>query len=70
MTDTGELVSSGNFDVQGDKVEIYFDADHAAPLEFGSPRRNLRARPFLRRALAEKIDAALDWLKRHIAAEL
>lgn len=71
-TDTGELASSINYDVDeaNVSVDISADAEYAAALEFGSPRRNLGKRPFMTRALREMVDKIMKLFKSSILKEL
>lgn len=71
-TDTGELASSINYDTnEGEiSVDISADAEYAAALEFGSPKRNLGKRPFLTRALREMVDKIVKIFSKAIVQEL
>ena len=44
ITDTGELLQSGSFDIFGENAKILYDAPHAEFIEFGTPPH---APPFL-----------------------
>lgn len=69
-SDTGTLVNArrtqlNEADVSG---KLIFTSRHAAPLEHGT--RNMEARPFARRSLAETRDQVLAAIRRNVAAML
>lgn len=58
--DTGELISSIDGSTDGEKVEVYADADYAQYVEYGTSK--MEAQPYFRPALAGALRTAIqDW---------
>lgn len=58
--DTGELISSIDGSTDGEKVEVYADADYAQYVEYGTSKMD--AQPYFRPALAAALEIAKrDW---------
>jgi hypothetical protein len=57
---TGELARSIRGDVTGSTATVTARAAHAGPVHFGVPKRGIRARPFLHRALELERGDVLD----------
>ena len=56
--DTGFLKSSGYIQVQGDDVQVGYDADYASAVEYGTYK--MEAQPFLRPAMDENEEEILS----------
>jgi HK97 gp10 family phage protein len=64
--DTGYLRESGHLELLSDNVLIVFDAEYASYVEFGTSK--MEAQPFLRPALDENQDEALQAIVEYIQA--
>lgn len=59
---TGRLADSLKVSVRATSVAIRSPLPYAQPIHWGWPRRNIRANPFIERAIEEKGEALVDAL--------